>query len=1035
MLGACLATDIRVDEGLLPVAVAGRQRSSGETPSGKLDKLNNRNRMLPYGPGSRAVIRDEEWLIRRVDPSRDGGWLLTCDGVSDLVRGQSTLFLTELEDEIAVLDPSETKLVPDTSQTYNAALLYLESLRRRLVPNDERIHLGHRAVMNLVPYQLDPALQSLRQPRARILIADSVGLGKTLEAGVLATELIQRGRGKRILVVTQKAMLTQFQKEWWSRFSIPLVRLDSVGLARVRNRIPANHNPFNYFDRSIISIDTLKSNLEYRNYLENAWWDVIVIDECHNVAARAGETGLSRRARLAKLLATRSDTLMLLSATPHDGSARSFASLMSLLDPTAISDPDDYTPADFRSKGLVIRRFKKDIKDQVSADFQERTTTCLRQPASALEEAAYRALLDVCFTQGGQHKAGRQQELQRVGLQKALFSSPAAALESTEKRIKLLTAKITPTQDETGEVTGLDVLKDALQALAQDAPAKSFSKYQRLLQLLRSGDFGWQANDPSDRLVIFSERIETLNWLQKQLRGDLQLKERQIEILHGQLPDTEQQELVERFGRLDDPLRVLLCSDVASEGLNLHYFCHRLVHFDLPWSLMVFQQRNGRVDRYGQKHQPHIVYLFTETVNERIKGDLRILEILEKKDEQANFNLGDPSAFLNVYDPEKEAEKVAGFMADGLAPEQVDATLDKAAASTDDNEGDYLLTLFGGGGSPPADGAEVAPAASDASLSHINEPASLFDSDFHYAKTALTQLNQGQTLCQWAAHDAEQIVAITAPRDLQERLRQLPREVQAENDHYSLCADPLRMAAEIESARQARAEEDTWPQLHYLWPQHPIMDWLGDRVLTHFGRHRAPLLQSPKLQPNEQAFVLMSLVPNRKGQPLLVEWQVATRVVDDVGRGDFTLEPFDTFVARSGLQAGKLPNKGHTTGLDAVRQAMQGVLPKAVAAMHAHMLREQVAFASRLAERLEGTLEELKRLQGRQLEQLTLDLERQLETVKRGRFEQRSQQINRVFDDYRQWVHDTLTTEPQPWIQVLAGMCHPAAVISATEGA
>jgi superfamily II DNA/RNA helicase len=140
------------------------------------------------------------------------------------------------------------------------------------------------------------------------------------------------------------------------------------------------------------------------------------------------------------------------------------------------------------------------------------------------------------------------------------------------------------------------------------------------------------------------------------------------------MSDTEQQELVERFGRLDDPMRVLLCSDVASEGLNLHYFCHRLVHFDLPWSLMVFQQRNGRVDRYGQKHQPHIVYLFTEAVNERIKGDLRILEILEQKDEQANLNLGDPSAFLNVYDPDKEAEKVTGFMADGLTPEQVEAT-------------------------------------------------------------------------------------------------------------------------------------------------------------------------------------------------------------------------------------------------------------------------------------------------------------------------------------------------------------------------
>ena len=307
--------------------------------------------MLSYAPGSRVVIRDEEWLVRRVDPSSDGGHLLNCDGVSELVRGRAALFLTELEDEIVVLDPAKTELVADTSSHFNSTFLYLEAQLRRSTPNDDQIHLGHRAVMNLVPYQLDPALQALKQPRQRILIADATGLGKTLEAGILTTELIQRGRGQRILVVALKSMLTQFQKEFWSRFSIPLVRLDSVGLQRVRNSIPSNHNPFNFYDRTIISIDTLKSNLEYRNYLENAWWDIIIIDECQNVAARANEEGLARRARLARLLAGRSDTMILLSATPHDGSARSFASLMSLLDPTAISDPDDYTPGGFSRQG------------------------------------------------------------------------------------------------------------------------------------------------------------------------------------------------------------------------------------------------------------------------------------------------------------------------------------------------------------------------------------------------------------------------------------------------------------------------------------------------------------------------------------------------------------------------------------------------------------------------------------------------------------------------------------------------------------
>ena len=168
------------------------------------------------------------------DNADDGGYILTVDGLSELVNGKSAQFLTELEkNSLRVLDPAETRLEQDLSPGFEKSRLFIETQLRQITPADEKIHLGHHAAMDLVPYQLDPALQALKQPRQRILIADAVGLGKTLEAGILVTELMRRGRGKRILVLTLKSMMTQFQKEFWNRFTIPLTRLDSAGLQRV----------------------------------------------------------------------------------------------------------------------------------------------------------------------------------------------------------------------------------------------------------------------------------------------------------------------------------------------------------------------------------------------------------------------------------------------------------------------------------------------------------------------------------------------------------------------------------------------------------------------------------------------------------------------------------------------------------------------------------------------------------------------------------------------------------------------------------
>ena len=612
-----------------------------------------------FAPGARVEIRDAEWVIRKAEMTPNGQ-ALHVTGLSDPVKDRSAIFLSDLED-IRILRPEDTELVPDRSPAFRSSLLFLESLLRRTPPTDERIHIGHRGAMNPAPYQLHPTARALGQTRQRILIADAVGLGKTLEAGILVSELIRRGRGRRILVVTVKSMMTQFQKEFWSRFTIPLVRLDSAGIQRVYSRLPAGMNPFHHYDRTIISVDTLKQDVQYRTFLEKAWWDIIIIDEAHNVAERGG--GISQRARLARLLSERSVTLILLSATPHDGKARSFASLMNMLDPTAIADPSDYGPEDI--KGLFIRRFKKDIQNQAAGAFRDRKILTLECRASREEEEAFSCLAGLELSRKADRSTGDL--LFRIVLEKALFSSPAACLQTLRNRLQKL-------RKEGGPETAADI--GALAALEEKVAAISpehLGRYRTLLETLRNHpELAWDGSDPGDRLVIFSERLETLHWLKRNLLDDLGLPENAVAVLHGGMSDTEQQRLVEDFGKENAPVRLLLASDVASEGINLHYLCHRLVHFDIPWSLMTFQQRNGRIDRYGQTKPPLIAYLKTKAENERIRGDLRILELLIRKDEEAVRNIGDPSVFLGLYSEEEEERWTAGMMQSGKSAEEAE---------------------------------------------------------------------------------------------------------------------------------------------------------------------------------------------------------------------------------------------------------------------------------------------------------------------------------------------------------------------------
>ena len=948
---------------------------------------------LSLAPGMRVEIRDAEWRVRRVDLSTDGGYHLVCEGLSELVRGREGQFLTRLEDGVRILSPEDTALIEDNSPGYRAALLYVDTVIRKTPASGDQIVLGHRAALDPLPYQLDPARQALQQPRQRILIADAVGLGKTLEAGILLSELIARGRGRRILVLAVKSMLAQFQQELWNRFTIPLVRLDSTGLQRVRSRIPSNHNPFHYFDRAIVSIDTLKQDIEYRHYLEQAYWDVIVIDEAQNVAERGSQ---SQRSRLARLLAARSETLIMLSATPHDGKPESFASLVNMLDPTAIADPSNYAHQDFRDKGLVIRRFKKDIQDQLASDFPEREIDIARATASPPEERVFEALEDITFH--SLDSAGRKHggHLFRTVLKKALYSSPAACLSTIQNRIKRLEGR-KPSPETESDIQQLRELRELIGSIGPD----SFSKYQLLLSLLDQGQgsLDWSPRNTEDRLVIFTESIRTLEFLADRLPQDLNsLKANQVAVLRGDMADKELMQIVEQFGQTSSPIRLLICSDVASEGINLHHLSHRLIHFDVPWSLMTFQQRNGRVDRYGQRFQPQIRYLVTQSANDRIQGEQRVLEVLIAKDEQAQKNIGDPSEFMGLNSVEEQEEVVADFMErddDDLAG-LFSAFLDNQAASGEDGLANFLP--------------DKEPSRNlDESTRKL---PTLFSSDFDYAAAAVDWLRQEGMSLQADIDTKAQRLALTAPPDLQVRLRFLPNEARPEDDRFILTPDRKLIQQEL---RLRRDEDSPWSQRQYLWPLHPVMEWLSDRALGAFGRHTAPIFRLPgQLGQDETGFLLLGGYPNRRGYSLVQLWMGFI-----LRQGEIAAElDLAELIERLKLRPGQVPNRGRGGPSQPLQNQLREVVNRAEQRLDDHKRQVEGVLHDRLLDQMEA-MEQLKQ---QHLRQLNLDLAAsdQPEVFKRRRREQGEAHIQRVFDEYETWLNDTQLTDNKPYIQVVA---------------
>src|ERR1022692_694617 len=631
----------------------------------------------PYPPGARIVVREAEWMVRSCTATEHDGFKIRATGVSELVRDEDGVFFTELENPKPVLlKPEETVLVPDQTPRFAMSRLFLEAtLRRTPLPQSQRgLALPDRFLLDPLTFQQRPAELALKGLRPRILLADVVGLGKTLEIGLILAELIRRGRGDRILVVTPQQVLEQFQLELWTRFSIPLIRLDSLGIDRIQREIPAGRNPFTYYKRIIISIDTLKNEGRYGQHLDSMHWDAVVIDESHNLI---GERNLLNR--LAHRLAKRTDALLLASATPHNGDARSFAELIEMLDPAAIADDRNYAAKDIAH--LYIRRTKisQEVANEIGGKWRERgPSLAIRCPASQAEEDVFAELTRIWLADPvlAPGAASADRRLFPYTLLKAFLSSHKALAVTARKRTVN---------------TGDETERTALTRLAALADRVTDSDSGKLTALVaRLGDIGVGPRSTT-RAVVFSESVPTLQWLRRTLPGLLGLtKDGQVELMHGALSDIQQQEIIERFSLKDSPVRVLLTGDVASEGVNMHKQCYHLIHYDLPWSLIRIEQRNGRIDRYGQEHQPEFAALILTSRTDGAKDDTTVAEKLLHREEQANRSLGTAEGITREFTARKEEHRL---VKDLLVGKPVDESIDPA--STVD---DFLADLLAGVG-------------------------------------------------------------------------------------------------------------------------------------------------------------------------------------------------------------------------------------------------------------------------------------------------------------------------------------------------
>lgn len=647
--------------------------------------------------------------VLTTQPSWNNQHLITLTSIEDDGLGEMLQVIWQLEPGTHIIDKST---LPDAIGFDSPERLdaFLDAVRwgATVEANQKSLQSPFRSGIDLEDYQLDPLVRAVQMPRVSLLIADDVGLGKTVEAGLVMQELLVRNRARTILIVCPAGLQLHWRDQMRDKFGLEFRVVDTELMKRLRRDRGIHVNPWSHFPRLITSIDFLKQDTHFRKFRETLpaneeprfprTYDVLIVDEAHNVAPSGrGKYAIdSLRTQAIRTISPHFEHRLFLSATPHNGYLESFTALLELLDNQRFAR--GVKPNREQLDTVMVRRLKRDIKDEWEQPrFPERQLNVIEVDYTDDERQVHRWLRQYTDnrTRNAQSDAEKfATEFVLKLLKKRLFSSPEAFKTTLQKHeatirgkaekqvrkntgptIGILRRQIAQTDedyadDESYEAANEGAVESAttvfteltheedtlltnMRDWAEKASAQRDSKTWAFVDWLRDivkPDGKW--ND--ERVIIFTEYRTTQIWLQNVLAAEQLGNAERLATIYGGMDEEQREEIKAAFqAKPDDQnrLRILLATDAASEGIDLQNYCHRLVHIEIPWNPNRMEQRNGRIDRHGQRFNPQVFHFVTRGYQERtndysavapdeLDADLEFLMRAAEKINQIRADLG-----------------------------------------------------------------------------------------------------------------------------------------------------------------------------------------------------------------------------------------------------------------------------------------------------------------------------------------------------------------------------------------------------------